>query len=187
MHYSLRLLISIDEFAFHILFRWGTKVYIHNWLEPFNDSLHCFCLTRESKLTSQVYSPFIYQNRLEPSGGIHHLHKRNRLLWLCVNSSIIICVLNKSLQLLNLVIGTFQIQYQILPVIVARSPLKPIWPDSLWGVSSKYNNKVDSLDSYSEVVGANFNGSRITKSMLFWQVAFLLYAYLLTAYLLYAF
>ena len=28
---------------------------------------------------------FVYQNRLEPSGGIYHLYKRNRLLWLRVN------------------------------------------------------------------------------------------------------
>ena len=30
---------------------------------------------------------FMYQNRLEPSGGIYHLYKRNRLLWLRVNST----------------------------------------------------------------------------------------------------
>jgi hypothetical protein len=29
---------------------------------------------------------FVYQNWLEPSGGIYHLHKRNWLLWLHVNN-----------------------------------------------------------------------------------------------------
>ena len=32
---------------------------------------------------------FIYQNQLEPSGGIYHWHKRNRLLWLHVNWKIL--------------------------------------------------------------------------------------------------
>ena len=33
---------------------------------------------------------FVYQNRLEPSGGIYHLYKRNRLLWLHVNNKVAI-------------------------------------------------------------------------------------------------
>ena len=28
---------------------------------------------------------FLFQNWLEPSGGIYYLYKRNQLLWLCVN------------------------------------------------------------------------------------------------------
>ena len=31
---------------------------------------------------------FVYQNRLEPSGSIKHLYKRNRLLWLHVNNEL---------------------------------------------------------------------------------------------------
>ena len=38
-------------------FGWGTKVYVQNRSEPSNNILHRFCLTRESTLTSQDYSP----------------------------------------------------------------------------------------------------------------------------------
>ena len=55
---------------------------LENQSEPSNSILHCFCLTRGSLLTSQW---FVYQNWLEPSGGICHLYKRNRLLWFRFN------------------------------------------------------------------------------------------------------
>ena len=38
-------------------FGWGTKVYVQNQSGPSNGILHRFCLTRESTLTSQDYSP----------------------------------------------------------------------------------------------------------------------------------
>ena len=38
-------------------FRWGTKVYVQNPLEPSSGILHHYHLTRGSTLTSQDYSP----------------------------------------------------------------------------------------------------------------------------------
>ena len=55
--------------------------YVQNRLGPSNDILHRFCLTA---LTRQDYSPssVVCVCQLELSGGIYHLYKRNRLLWL---------------------------------------------------------------------------------------------------------
>ena len=85
---------AIPLICLHNLFGWGTEVYVQNWLEPSNGISQRFCLTRESTLTSQDYSPssVVYipervyvQNWLEPSGSIYYRYKRNRLLWLRVN------------------------------------------------------------------------------------------------------
>ena len=40
-----------------LLLGWGTKVCVHNWLEPSGGILHRYHLTRGSTLTSQDYSP----------------------------------------------------------------------------------------------------------------------------------
>jgi hypothetical protein len=69
-------------------FGWGTKVYVQKWLELSNGILHRFCLTRGQRSPVRISARvqrFIYQNQLEPFGGIYHRYNYNWLLWLCVN------------------------------------------------------------------------------------------------------
>ena len=55
-----------------------------------------FCLTRSPvRIIAQVQW-FVYQNWLEPSGGIYHLYKCNWLLWLQVNSWLLSCLKDSS-------------------------------------------------------------------------------------------
>ena len=65
------------------VFGWGTKVYVQNWLEPSNRILHRFCLTRESTITSQDYSPSSVVCIPEPIRAIWwylpSIYKRNRV------------------------------------------------------------------------------------------------------------
>jgi hypothetical protein len=82
-------------------FRWGTKVYVQNQSEPSNSILDRFCLTGGPRSPVRIIAQvqwFVYQNQLEPSGGIYHLYKCNRLLWLCVNVFLRLkkCFLNKT-------------------------------------------------------------------------------------------
>jgi hypothetical protein len=55
-------------------FWWGSKVYVQKWLELSNSILHRFCLTRGQRSPVRIIAQvqFIYQNQLEPSGGIYH-------------------------------------------------------------------------------------------------------------------
>ena len=69
---------------------------------------------------------FIYQNRLEPSGGIYHWYKCNRLLWLRVN---VMCIDFDNL------IGKFFLTYLThnFKYFKEIHSLKP----SLWNISTK--------------------------------------------------
>ena len=46
-----------DLVLLFIIFRWGTKVYVQNRLEPSSGILHHYHLTRGSTLTRQDYNP----------------------------------------------------------------------------------------------------------------------------------
>ena len=66
------------------IFGWGTKVYVQNRLGPSNNTLHRFCLTVGSTLTSQW---FVYQNRLEPSCRIYRLYTQSVVMTSCLQKT----------------------------------------------------------------------------------------------------